>query len=296
MINFIVNSQSGKRQGKIALNTCTNICAKKGLTYSVHFTKYVAHAEEIAKELSAQGHKLIVTIGGDGTFHEVLNGIDPAVSTMGFVPAGRGNDFALACGFSKDPSVAFNNILKYDEKNIDYIQVNDRRCLNVAGTGMDVDVLKAVLNKGGLSYYTSLISCLVKFKPYYCRIKVNGEVIDRKCIMVGVCNGIAIGGGMKLSPESVIDDGKLNIIIMEKKEKALLGIVNKFKKGKHMNLPETTQILTDEIEILNYGLDEQDAFSDIQPKCDIQLDGEIYKDVPFKCKIMKGGLKIKGIK
>lgn len=291
MIHFIVNATSGSSAGTKALRVCSDICMSKGLSYSVNLTERKAHAEEHAKNLSAAGEGLIVAIGGDGTFHEVLNGIDPAVTAVGFVPAGSGNDFARAAKLQREPAKAFNDILRGDKKQIDYIQVSNRRCLNVAGTGMDVDVLTAVYGKtNALTYYTSLLACLAKFKPYDVRIKTGGETIEKSCIMVGVCNGVAIGGGITLSPQSEIDDGKLNLIIMEKKDRGLLKILPKFMKGKHMDFPETTHMLIEDAEIVSYGLRGDIPFDESAKKPPIQLDGEIYEDLPFVCNVVKNGL------
>lgn len=291
MINFIVNVKSGNSAGAKALRICSDICMERKLSYSVHLTGRPGHAEEYAKALSQEGEDLIVAIGGDGTFHEILNGIDPDVTAVGFVPAGSGNDFARAAGLNSKPEKAFEDILRGEKKKIDYIQVSDRRCLNVAGTGMDVDVLTAVYGKNNaLTYYASLLARLAKFKPYDVRIRTGGETIEKSCIMVGVCNGVAIGGGIKLSPLSKIDDGMLNLIVMEKKERGLFKILPKFMKGKHMDFPETFHMPVEEVEIINYGVRGDVPFDESAVSPPIQLDGEIYTDLPFKCKIVKSGL------
>ena len=287
MINFIVNVKSGRGNGEKAFKICTDICLKKGINFAAHITQRPGHATEYAEKICAAGGDLIVAIGGDGTFHETLNGVDTARAAVGFIPAGRGNDFARAAGLSLNPEKAFADVLRGEKKQIDYIQVGEKRCLNIAGTGMDVDVLQAVYGKTGfLTYYASLLSAITKFKPYDMRIKFNGETVEKSCIMVGICNGTSFGGGIKLSPDSKIDDGKLDLIIMEKKERSLLKILPKFKKGKHMDFPETTHYVVDEVEIVNRGLHgEENA---VRPP--IELDGEIYSELPFNCRVIKGGL------
>ena len=287
MINFIVNIKSGRGNGEKALKTCVDICAKNGINFSVNITQHPGHAAEYARQISAKGGDTIAAIGGDGTFHEVLNGVDTEKTAVGFIPAGRGNDFARAAKLKLDTKGAFEDILRGEKKYIDYIQIGEKRCLNVAGTGMDVDVLQAVYGKkSALTYYTSLIACILKFKPYDVRIKIEDKAIEKSCIMVGVCNGTSFGGGITLSPHSKIDDGKLDILIMEKKERSLLKILPKFKKGKHMDFPETNHIVCDEIEIINYGPSGEESAA----RPPIELDGEIYTDLPFNCKVIKSGL------
>lgn len=292
MINFIVNAKSGKSAGAKALAVCGNMCVSRGIAYSVHATTKQGDAEAYARKLSENGDVEIVAIGGDGTFHEVLNGIDPERATLGFVPAGSGNDFARAARLSSNPEKAFAAILHGEKKYIDYIQVGERRCLNVAGTGMDVDVLEAVYGKNNaITYYTSLVARLMRFKPYDMRIKANGQTIEKSCIMVGVCNGTAFGGGIRLSPFSSLDDGLLNVIIMEKTNRSVFKVLPKFTKGKHMDCPETTHFTCEEIEIVNYGKHGEERGDGSGSLPSIELDGEIYNDIPFNCKVIRKGLK-----
>lgn len=279
MYDFVVNKGSGKRRGEEYLKKITEYCDGKDIEYTVYQTNAKGHAEELTRTLCAGGSENVVAIGGDGTFHEVVNGLStPEKTRIGFIPAGRGNDFARAAHLSLKPVEAFEDVLRGETKRIDYIDCAGRRCLNVAGTGMDVDVLQAVINKKNtISYYVSLVNCLLHFKPYKVKITAGGQTIEKECIMVGVGNGIAIGGGMLVSPQAKIDDGKLDLMIAEKLDRGLLRILPKFIKGNHAELPELTHMDVEAVEVENYG----------NP---IQLDGEIYDDVPLHCRIVKGGL------
>ena len=115
-----------------------------------------------------------------------------------------------------------------------------------------------------------------------CHAKVtcdDGTTLEVNCIMVGVCNGIAFGGNIRLSPVSEIDDGFLDVIIMQMPEDGkIMKVLPKFVKGKHMDMPITTHIRCKKVEI------ESDAA--------VELDGEIYKDLPFNCEVVEKGLTI----
>ena len=215
MLNIIANIKSGKGRGLKNVRKIVEYCLGKNVAYSLYLTNKPGHATELARSLTKNGGE-IVALGGDGTFHEVLNGISDIQNTaLGFIPSGRGNDFVRAAGCSLDPIKALEDILRGETKSIDYIDVNGTRCLNVAGTGLDIDVLERVAGKTNkISYLVSLIYCLHHFKPYHVKVKVNGEEHVFDCIMAGVCNGIAIGGNIRLSPLSLIDDGKLDVIVM----------------------------------------------------------------------------------
>lgn len=279
-MDIIANKCSGKGNGEKCLNAVTEYLDEHGIPYTVHITERVGHGKALAEELSAQGSEVIVALGGDGTFHEVLNGIDFEKSRLGFIPAGRGNDFANGTGaVSLDPVKAIENIVRGEPAELDYITVGNKRCLNVGGTGMDVDVLlKTAKSKNKLTYVASLLRCLLRFKPYHVEAEINGETNAYDCIMLGVCNGTQFGGGIKLSPLSKADDGKMDVIIMTKpKHTPTVFVMPKFVKGKHMGMPCTHHIVCDRIKVTTTA--------------PIELDGEIYYDLDFDAQIVKGGLK-----
>lgn len=278
MLSIIANAHSGKGVAKKNIKKISEFCLAQNIPYAFHFTERVGHATEIARALTGEGGEIAV-LGGDGTFHEVLNGIaDMERTTLGFIPSGRGNDFVRAAKCSLDPIQAVKDILRGEKKRIDYIEVGDKRCLNVAGTGLDIDVLQRVAGKTNkISYLVSLVYCLKHFSPYRVAVTVNGETHEYDCVMAGVCNGNAFGGNIRLSPLSEIDDGKLNVIVMEMpKDGKLMRVLPKFVKGKHMNLPITKHFICEEVTV--------------QTQKPVELDGEIYYDLPLHCKVVKGGL------
>ena len=168
MLNIIANLKSGKGRGMKNVRKVAEYCLKRNIPYSLHITNKPGHATELSAALTEHGGE-IVALGGDGTFHEVLNGIaDIEHTTLGFIPSGRGNDFVRAAGCSLDPIRALEDILRGETRNIDYIDVNGTRCLNVCGTGLDVKVLELVAGKTNkISYLISLVNCLRKFDPYH---------------------------------------------------------------------------------------------------------------------------------
>lgn len=289
MINIIVNILSGKGTGKKNLKKVTKALDNKNIEYKVHITDSIGHAEALAKELSTDCTDTIIAMGGDGTFSEVLNGVcDPLITPVGFIPSGRGNDFAKSSSLHLEPLKALNDILSNDIINIDYFNVADRRCLNVAGTGLDVAVLERVAGKSGkIDYLFSLLYCINHFTPYKLKITSNGEETLHECIMAGVCNGGYIGGGMNISPLSNIADGKLNVMAIRLPDKGsitpvLMGFVN----GKHIDKNYTTHFTCDSVSI-----------EPTDTSYPIQIDGEISYDKTLNCSIVAGGLKtFKGTK
>ena len=282
VIDFIINPNSGKGKGKKALGKISRYCRKNSIGFAVHLTDAPGHASKIASEICGRGADTVVAVGGDGTFHEVLNGIpDFEKVRLGFIPAGRGNDYARAAGLHLNTIKALKDVLHGKEVRSDYIAVGDKRCLNIAGTGLDTEVLKRVMGKSGkITYLKSLIYCVHHFKPYDISLKVGDEEVREDVIMIGVCNGIAIGGGMKLSPRSEVNDNKMEVISVRmpkngKIMKALFGFV----KGKHIDKEYTTCRSCDEVTI-----------RPALPQT-VQIDGELYDGLEFDCRLVKNGIR-----
>lgn len=279
-INIIANIHSGKGKGEKLLNEVTKYLVAQEIKHTVYITEHKGHGEQLARRICALGAQTVVALGGDGTLHEVLNGMDFRVARMGIIAGGRGNDFVTGTGAAPlDPIAAIKAIVRNKPLDLDYLQISDRRCINVAGTGLDVEVLlKTAKSRNKLTYVASLFRCLLKFKPYPVTLEVDGETVDYKCIMAGVCNGTQFGGGIKLSPTSVASDGLMDIIIMQKpKHTPTVLIMPKFVKGKHMNMQCTKHIKCSKVKI--------------HTAAPLELDGEIYNDLPFEAEIVAGGLK-----
>lgn len=281
MIEIIAHKYSGHRSGEKCLREIIEYSNANNIEVNVHETKYRGHAEEIARELSSNGTEKLAVIGGDGTFHEVLNGLDlDSPTRLGFIPAGRGNDYVFGTGYNTDTISAFKDVLSDDVTTTDFIQVGNRRCLNVCGSGLDVSVLERTESKKNkVSYISSLAICLLKFKPFdFTVTSPDFETFTGKAIMVGVCNGTQFGGGIKLCPVSLNNDGLLDVVIMQKpKHTPVILVMPKFIKGKHMGHPYTKHYKCTSLKV--------------ETPVPVELDGEIYTDLKFEASVVKSGLK-----
>lgn len=278
-MKIIANPLSGKNKGMETVRMVKNYLDARNIPHTIHLTKEKGHGQYLARELCRQGSSTVVAIGGDGTFHEVLNGMDFSKSRLGLIPSGRGNDYAAGTGISSNIEETLAPIVAGIPAETDYIQVGKARCLNVGGTGLDVVVLEHTANKeNSISYIASLVHCLLKFDPYRVEVDVNGERKVYNCVMAGVCNGSQFGGGIKLCPVAQNNDGLLDLIIMCKpKNLPTLAIMPGFVRGKHMNKPYTTHITCTSVKI--------------STPAPIQLDGEIYHGLNFDARIVSGGCK-----
>ncbi len=220
----------------------------------------------------------VIAIGGDGTFHEVLNGMDFSAARLGLVPAGRGNDYAVGAKISFDPKIAMQTIVHGKPVDRDYIQVGDRRCLNVCGTGLDVEVLK-LTEENKNTYIFSLSKLLLNYQPYTVQVERDGFTQEYKCVMAAFCNGTQFGGGIKLCPSAKIDDGKMDLMIVKQPKGPVLMAMPVFIAGQHIGKSWAEHVVCDKakITVMNSGC--------------IEIDGEIYNDSVLDARIVPGGFK-----
>ena len=279
MFHIISNPKAGKKKSRKVIEIVKEIFGKRGVDYTLYETQEAGDGTKFAKQASEEGATDFIVVGGDGTVNEVLNGLkEPEKCRLGIVPAGTGNDFVEAVGIPMDTQEAVLNILDGEALETDYLTFGDVRCMNIGGLGIDVDVLERCRRgkmHGKLKYITSLITSLFTFKGVKVSIEEDGEMKERNTLLVACCNGKQFGGGIPICPVAEVDDGKMDVMLVD-----LLGgvfsIVKAFitlMKGKIMTYPLVTHIRTDKIKI-----------QPLEP-CPSQLDGEILSDVDFTVQV-----------
>ena len=286
MYHIIVNPQGGKGKSLKALTTVEEIFKNNNAQYVVHKTEYAGHATEIARELSKTPDTNIVVMGGDGSFHEVLCGIDNFDNvTLGLIACGSGNDFIKKSGHSTKIKDAVQTILNGKVGYVDYMELGKYRCLNVGGGGMDVDVLLKYANcktlKGKAAYYYSLFYTLLHTRFHHLRITADGVTKDTSAFMIGVGNGGFIGGGIPICPNAIVDDGLLNVgYVSEMKKSKIIFRLFKFLKGKHVGTDWGGEYTAKKVTI--------EALDDSR----FELDGEIIDDTKLDIEVVHNKLKM----
>jgi YegS/Rv2252/BmrU family lipid kinase len=282
MYHIIFNPVAGKKKAIKNLRVVERVLTERGIAYALHQSQDVHDAEMIARELTEAGETEFIVLGGDGTLNEVLNGLkDPSVCTIGLIPSGTGNDFAARRGISLDPEKAILRILDGTAQPVDYLDVSGTRSMNVAGLGIDVDVLERCQKgrlKGKPKYLLCLIKSLFAFKG--CRVKIihDGKEETRNVLICAACNGSLFGGGIKICLPAKEDDGLIDVVIVDciggawKIVKAFVQLL----KGKIIEYPLTTYFRCEKVEFVP------------EEESPIQLDGEVYRNHAFVATIRTG--------
>ena len=195
------------------------------------------------KEASAKGMHALLFAGGDGTVHQALPAIVETNMPFGFLPCGRGNDFARNIGL---PSTLRENCSLSSTpwfQKVDLPGINGNPFISVAYAGFDAEV-NALANEGRgyfsgtLGYIVCVMKAMKRFKPFEVEITIDGETWRERVMMVTVANGPYYGGGMKIDPEAKLNDGLLNVCIVKEISKLeLLWEFPKVFKGAHIYHP-----------------------------------------------------------
>ena len=282
--HIISNLTAGKKKEKTknSLELVESVFLKNGANFQTHFSQCEKDATRIVRELTRAGETNLIAHGGDGTLHEVLNGLaDPALCSLGLIPSGTGNDFAEKIGLPLDPVQAAELILSTEAKPTDYLEVGGVRCMNVAGIGMDVDVLERCKKgklKGKLKYLLSLVQSLFSFKGIKVQIESEGVVEERDVLIAAACNGSQFGGGIRICPVADVSDGKLDTVIVDcigGKMKIIKAFIE-LMKGRILQYPRAKHFRCEKLK-----------FTPATP-CTVQLDGELYKDLEFTVQVHNG--------
>ena len=227
-------------------------------------TVYPTHATELARQAGLDGYDLVVAVGGDGTVHEVINGLMalPAEKRprLGVVPMGSGNDFAHAASVDEKPELAMVHALTGKPRKIDIGLIEDEHgrkeywdnSVNI-GFGGSVNIYSHTLPlvRGFLMYFMAVIGVMIRrYDVLQLKIKSDGKEWQEDLMMLAVCNGPREGRGFQTAPEAVIDDGVLNYTAVKKVSRPMMfRLIPEFMTGKQGNFKQVLMGKVKEIEV-----------------------------------------------
>ncbi len=220
MLHLLVNPNSSRGMGEKVLAAAEERLRAEQVGYDVFRSSARGETERHVRALTEAGEGDLVVVGGDGTLNEVVRGLfDPSTVRLGLLPAGTGNDFAAAAHIPAGVA-ALDLILGGEPKYTDYLECgNGFRSINIAGLGIDVDILERCERKkhGGAKskYFRSLLVSLLKFRAVEMEVEADGEKSTHRALLAAACNGNMFGGGIPICPPASLDDGKLDLVVVD---------------------------------------------------------------------------------
>ena len=238
-----MNPTSGRGLGARIAPIVRERLAAAGLTVDVYATTCAEDVGRISAEVVASGADAVALIGGDGTIHLGAQVLAKSGMPFGVIPAGTGNDFARGIGVPlKDPAAAADLIVAGKTRTVDLAVAKDEYITTVVAGGFDSLVNRRAnamsWPKGNSRYTVATLAELRTFKPLEYVVTVDGEVIETKAMLVAVGTGPTYGGGLQICAGAEIDDGLLDITIIQPVSRlTLLQMFPKLSKGTHVGHP-----------------------------------------------------------
>ena len=211
-------------------------------------TVYPGHAIELAQQAGEHGYYMVIAMGGDGTVHEVVNGLMKVPverrPILGVVPAGSGNDFAHAIGAPAKSDHALVHALNTESSAVDLGLLTDEHGKqeyfdNTLGIGFDTVVTirshKLPVLRGFLMYLTAVIqTILLNHNAIAMQIETEDQKWEQSNLLLTICNGPREGGGFVMAPEAKIDDGILHYAMIKSVSRPMMfRLIPEVMKGTH---------------------------------------------------------------
>ena len=223
-----VNRATGRRRAHSHLPSLRTLFESHHLLVEFVETSSAAELESAARQAAHQNHRVLLALGGDGTFQALVNGVYGSDVMIGLLPAGGGNDFAAALGLPGDPVFAAQMILKGKPRSVDLARARTadgqtRLYAGGGGIGLDAEAARLASRRyrrlpGRLRYIASALRALFAHLPLKVRLEFPGEDLppaETVALLAGILNTPTYGAGLRLAPDARIDDGLLQVVLLE---------------------------------------------------------------------------------
>jgi YegS/Rv2252/BmrU family lipid kinase len=223
-----VNRAAGAGRAQIYLPRIQKVFEAFRIQALFEMTRSAEELESSAKNALLQGRNLLLAMGGDGTFQALVNSSFGANVVLGMLPVGGGNDFASALGLPSDPVKAAEAVLAGQPRLVDLVRVrtaDGRTRLYAGGGGIGLDAEAARYASGAfrhlpgrLRYIASALIAYAGFDPLNVWIDFPGNnlsPVEAKVLLAAALNSPTYGAGLRLAPEATVDDGSIDVVVIE---------------------------------------------------------------------------------
>ena len=299
-MRLIVNPVAGGGRGGALRPKLQDELRRQGADFDTVVTEGPNHAVELARQAVTDGCRLLVAVGGDGTIHEVVNGLVtggevPEGVTLGVVPCGTGSDFARTVGLEQEPMAAVQRLIHGDDRRIDLGVIHCWRdgqeiveyFPNSAGLGFDGEVAvrshrMPKLLGATVHYLLSLVITLVAYRNKQIVVTLDDRTVELRSNFLVAANGRYFGGGMHIAPDATPDDGLFDVVIAGDLGKIeLLRLLPSVYKGTHLSHPKA------------YVYRSRSVHVESTERMMLQADGESVGEAPVTFSLLPGALTVR---
>ena len=281
-----VNPHGGTKQGPLLLKKVKPIFDAAGTELFIIDTTFAGHAQELANQVDLSDYDGFIGIGGDGTLHEITNGMlsrhDGKKIPIGIIPGGSGNSYMHDLQLT-DPLKAAKAIINGNIRSLDTAKVEVNHVIkyanNMIGWGLVTDVGNNAehFRWMGTNRYTILsVIEVFRHKSRLATLIMDDKKIEDEFTFIIACNSMHVGKGMKMAPKARLDDGLIDLIVIRAgaSRTRLLQVLPKLFDGSHINEPEVEYFQTSKFSLI--------------PETDeiLNIDGEIMGSTPIKVEMI----------
>ena len=276
-IKVIMNPMANNGRSGLLIPQITEWGASLG-DFSVVTTQERGHAQQLAREAAQSGYDLVVAGGGDGTVHEVVNGLftagQPNVK-LGIIPLGSGNDLAFALGIPMEPETAVSHLTTGQPRALDLAYIEDasgRSCVVDNNIDIGFDAMVVVRTEairrlhGFMKYFTAVLQCIAfYYDTPHLEMSFDGEQVAQKTLFLAFGVGFRGGGGFLLTPDARLDDDLIDTCLVNPVNRlTMLQMLGKAIKGTHTTSRHVTMRKNKQIIVKSDG------------PMPIHVDGELF--------------------
>jgi len=303
----VANPRAGGRHSARALEEVCRVIERRLGTVDVMFTARPGHGIELARDAVGAGRDLVIALGGDGTFHEVANGVLDAGGqvAVGHVGMGTGGDFRRTLGLAHRLDAYLDAIASGRERRVDVGKVAYRAHDGATATRWFVNILSAGMSGfvdqyvsdtpralgGKAAYFLASLRALATCRRgrLRCHVALGTERSERlvDTFMIAICNGGYFGGGMQVAPMAFPDDGQFEVVSIDAETKlAFATFSRRIYGGTHLSLPGALHFACDRIAIDVEGGLSRDVFP-------LDVDGEPLGGLPVEVELVPKALRLR---
>ena len=298
---LVVNPRAGGGKVKARLDRLEEALRAHGLEYDLRLTGGPGDATRIARRALEEGRRFVVAVGGDGTVHEVVNGMladDRAVApgaVLGVVAAGSGCDFVRTFGLPNRMAAGADQLAGDETRPLDAAKITyvdrqgapaQRYFANIAEAGLGAAATARAVGiprfLGPSRYFFAFWAALPPFRPSPARIEVDGKpAYEGRAVNVVAANCRFFGGGMHISPRSDPGDGAMELLVFNGPKTDSFTLLPRVYRGRHLPHPRVV-----ELKGRSFRLQPEQPFP-------IEADGEVLGTTPATVEVLPGALTLK---
>ncbi len=251
-----INPQSGRGRGSVIGEVVVDFFAKKSLSYQVISG---SSADELRRDLSLfldeKRCSGVISVGGDGLAHLVLQLVVPRNIPFAVMPAGTGNDIVRTLGWGIDDIESYlNRVVSEPATRVDLGNVDSEWFAAILSTGFD-SVVNERANRlawprGPQRYNVAIAMELPRFSPISYDLEVDGDSFTTEAMLIAIGNGRSYGGGMLVCPQAKLNDGLFDVMILEPVSKfEFLKVFPKVYSGSHISHPKVRMLRSAKVKL-----------------------------------------------